>query len=258
MYADNYTPLRTSALKSQEELIPVVSQWFGSWRIRLERRAYSVAELSQHYDRAANSWQKTLTGMGIPSTYELLAEDLQHRLDSTDRVTPIRVLDCGVGTGALSLALARTYPRRLHISAVDISPAMLDQTGRVFSKAGFEVELNEADIRKLPFESNTQDVVIAAHVLEHLADPLPALTEIHRVLKPGGIVLLCCTRSSLAGKWIQLKWRTHTVTPRLLERWLDRQNFEQIEPLQIDGYSHLQQLSIAYTAVKPTETLSVD
>jgi SAM-dependent methyltransferase len=47
-----------------------------------------------------------------------------------------------------------------------------------------------ANLMDMPFESNTFDVVICSHVLEHVPDDSKAMRELHRVLKPGGTALL--------------------------------------------------------------------
>jgi SAM-dependent methyltransferase len=46
------------------------------------------------------------------------------------------------------------------------------------------------DVQQIPFESNTWDMVIANHVLEHVQNDEQALNEIFRVLKPGGIAII--------------------------------------------------------------------
>jgi ubiquinone/menaquinone biosynthesis C-methylase UbiE len=46
------------------------------------------------------------------------------------------------------------------------------------------------DVQQIPFETNTWDMVIANHVLEHVQNDQQALNEIFRVLKPGGIAIL--------------------------------------------------------------------
>lgn len=51
-------------------------------------------------------------------------------------------------------------------------------------------DVQRVDILDMPFEEGTFDLVIANHVLEHVDDDLKALSEIHRVLKPGGHTIL--------------------------------------------------------------------
>jgi SAM-dependent methyltransferase len=46
------------------------------------------------------------------------------------------------------------------------------------------------DIHQIPFEKNMFDAVLCNHVLEHVADDIKAMNEIHRVLKPGGFAIL--------------------------------------------------------------------
>ena len=48
----------------------------------------------------------------------------------------------------------------------------------------------KADICDLPFESNTYDVILCNHVLEHIPDDTKAMQELYRVLKPGGMAIL--------------------------------------------------------------------
>lgn len=51
-------------------------------------------------------------------------------------------------------------------------------------------EIEKADITNLQFQSDSFDVLIANHILEHVDDDARALSEIYRVLKPGGIAIL--------------------------------------------------------------------
>jgi demethylmenaquinone methyltransferase/2-methoxy-6-polyprenyl-1,4-benzoquinol methylase len=132
-----------------------------------------------------------------------------------------RVLDCGVGSGSLSIALDSIlkYPVNLH--AIDTSVEMLVQAKSVMQRAGLDPHLQQADVMSLPYEDQSFDVVMAAHVLEHLPDPQRALAEMVRVLKPGGMVFLCVTRPSLFGALVQLLWRTWAITEQQGIAWLN-------------------------------------
>lgn len=94
--------------------------------------------------------------------------------------------DLGCGTGALAAALA---PHVQQVHAIDASPAMLAAaTARL---AGFRnVTIAEGTLEDLPLADATLDVAVLMLVLHHVADPVRALAEVHRVLKPHGRLLI--------------------------------------------------------------------
>ncbi len=250
MYPQKYNVIH-SEVTQREKLIPVASKWLGSWRVSIDRRAHSAVEITARYDQEAATWEQTLKRLGVTSAYQSLAKGLYQRLDLRSMNSPIHLLECGAGTGAFSEALASMHSQRIKVSAVDISTKMIQQARTTFDKAGLSADLRVGDIRKLPQADSSQDIVIAAHVLEHLAEPHLALCEMYRVLKPGGLIVLCCTQRTIPGRWIQMKWRTHVVTERLLRDWLKQHTFEQIAPLDICSSSPLHRMSKVMIAHKP-------
>ena len=97
-----------------------------------------------------------------------------------------RVLELGAGTGKNTAWLA---PRAAHVTALDLSPAMLDQA-RKHVPSG-PVEFIEHDITApWPVKTGEFDIVLANLVLEHIADLAPILAEAWRVLKPGGALYI--------------------------------------------------------------------
>lgn len=94
--------------------------------------------------------------------------------------------DLGCGTGALSAALA---PHVHHVHAVDASPAML-ASARTRLAAFPNVQVDEGALEALPLDDGVLDVAVLMLVLHHVSDPVRALREVHRVLRPGGRVLI--------------------------------------------------------------------
>ncbi|MEL7311305.1 MAG: class I SAM-dependent methyltransferase [Pseudomonadota bacterium] len=206
--------------------IPVIDRWFGSWQIRIGRRPLATEALASAYDREAPTWTELTNRLGYPTSYRRVFEQFldRHALESGD--APLRVLDCGVGTGSLSLALDDVLNKPMALSAVDISPSMVQRCQERFATSGLTADVRVASVAQLPYSDHQFDLVIAAHVLEHLPNPIEALAEIRRVLKPGGWVVSCLTRRSWLGTYIQTKWRTHRVSPVDAQDWLRRAGFQ--------------------------------
>jgi SAM-dependent methyltransferase len=98
------------------------------------------------------------------------------------------VLEAGCGTGAQTVILARNNPAARMV-AVDIVPDSLEQARAAVKAAALaNVRFEQADILQLPFPDATFDAVFVCFVLEHLAEPLKALQELKRVLRPGGTI----------------------------------------------------------------------
>jgi protein-L-isoaspartate O-methyltransferase len=99
-----------------------------------------------------------------------------------------RVLEAGCGVGAQTVALARSS-LQASITAIDISGASIAAAGKAVEAAGIRnVAFHQADILDLPFPAESFDHVFVCFVLEHLARPVDALTELRRVLKAGGTI----------------------------------------------------------------------
>ncbi len=96
------------------------------------------------------------------------------------------VLECACGTGLLTGAIA---PRCKSLIATDISEKMLKRAKKKFGKYK-NVRFEKADISRLPYPDNCFDTVVAANVIHLLDDPLPALSELDRVCKPGGKIVI--------------------------------------------------------------------
>jgi ubiquinone/menaquinone biosynthesis C-methylase UbiE len=97
-----------------------------------------------------------------------------------------QVLEVGCGRGiGLPIIAERCRPARL--VGIDFDAALLAEARPVTVARGIRVELLEADVRTLPFEDASFDVVIDFGTCYHVVQPGQALREISRVLQAGGI-----------------------------------------------------------------------
>ncbi|MHB1486739.1 MAG: class I SAM-dependent methyltransferase [Acidimicrobiales bacterium] len=107
-----------------------------------------------------------------------------------------RVLDVGTGFGPIPIELAGMLPVAVH--GIDNNPANLfvaDQLNLALSGQGWfqpesTVSFGPGDIYELPFEDDHFDLVSARLIFQYLDDPMRAIDEIRRVLRPGGGVCL--------------------------------------------------------------------
>jgi len=97
-----------------------------------------------------------------------------------------RVLDAGCGTGGVWGANTDRVPGDLELVLVDRSEGMLDEARARLAPVAPEARC--ADLRALPFEDASFDLVTCNHVLYHVADPEAAIRELVRVCLPEGRV----------------------------------------------------------------------
>ena len=96
-----------------------------------------------------------------------------------------RLLDVGCGPGFYVAELLERVGESGHVTGVDTSKPMLAIAARRV-EGHANVELLEAPATALPFDSDSFDAAISVQVLEYVEDVAGALSELHRVLRPGG------------------------------------------------------------------------
>lgn len=129
------------------------------------------------------------------------------------------LLDCGCGSGSITLGLAKIVAPA-QVVAIDIAQVEIDRARERASQQGVSnVRFEVGDIFQLVYPDNTFDAVFCHNVLEHQHEPLNALLEMKRVLKPGGVIGvrdadnggdLLHPANDLLGKWFAImleSWR---------------------------------------------------
>ena len=108
---------------------------------------------------------------------------------SRDEVQGKTVLDAGCGTGIFSIIFANHGAE--HVTGIDISEGSLQTAQDLKEKANLpNVQFQREDMLGLPFPDESFDIVWAWGTVHHTTDPLKAITELIRVLKPSGSILL--------------------------------------------------------------------
>ena len=124
------------------------------------------------------------------------------------------LLDIGCGPGTITGGLAvRVAPGR--VVGVDRAEEIVEQaaaSAATGGTSGSEIEFRVGDVYALDFDDESFDVVHAHQVLQHLVDPIAAMVEMRRVLRPGGLLAV---RESDFGAFV---W---APAEPALDRWLE-------------------------------------
>ena len=100
----------------------------------------------------------------------------------------MHILDIGCGPGTITADFASLVPQG-RVTGMESVPGVLDQARSTATERGIHnIEFVVGDIHALEYPDNSFDVVHVHQVLQHISDPVKALSEMRRVTKPGGIV----------------------------------------------------------------------
>jgi ubiquinone/menaquinone biosynthesis C-methylase UbiE len=121
-----------------------------------------------------------------------------------------RVLEVAIGTGR-NLAC---YPADVAITGIELSPAMLAIARQRAAGLGRDVTLREGDAEHLPFDDASFDTVTCALSLCTIPSPAAAVSEMRRVLAPGGRLLLLDHIGSTWPPLYAAQWLAERVTVR--------------------------------------------
>ena len=246
-----FAPVHPSDQFNAGTTVPVGVARLGSWEIGVRRHVRSSSDLAAQYDVAAGTWEDTARRFGLVDSYGHALRRGRIGTGQRQGHGATRVLDCGIGTGSLSLALRGICAGPVEYSGIDTSARMLAQADMSLRGADILCELRRGSIDAIPHDGASFDIVMAAHVLEHLPDPVAGLREMARVLKPGGRLFACVTRPSLFGAFIKMRWRTWTVSEWQGVTWLREMGLQDIGlcPLALGAVTR--QGSTAFWATKP-------
>jgi ubiquinone/menaquinone biosynthesis C-methylase UbiE len=139
-----------------------------------------------------------------------------------------QILEVAPGPGYLAVELAR---RGYAVTGLDISHTMVEIATEHARRAGVAVAFQHGDVTRMPFEAHRFDLVVCQAAFKNFLDPVRALDEMHRVLRPGGTAVVQDLNRSATRAEIAAEVRRMRLTPvsaavtRFTLGWLRRRAY---------------------------------
>jgi ubiquinone/menaquinone biosynthesis C-methylase UbiE len=185
-----------------------------------ERKRRAYAKEAPTYDEEMDFFEKRVIGT-------------EHRSWACSRAIGL-TLEVAIGTG-LNLS---HYPAGLDLTGLDLSPEMLALARARARTAGRAVSLLEADAQDLPFPNERFDSVVCTYALCSVPDDARVVSEMGRVLKPGGrLILVDHVRSTfLPLYWLQ--WLYEFIPRRTKGEYMTRRPAQHVMATDFEIVSH--------------------
>jgi ubiquinone/menaquinone biosynthesis C-methylase UbiE len=140
------------------------------------------------------TWYARITRKDL-GEFERLARELAKDLPGN-----ARVLEIAPGPGYLSIALAKLGPFK--ITGLDISQSFVKMASEYAKREGVVARFIHGSASDIPLEDGLFDLIVCRAAFKNFSEPLKALNEMHRVLKPGGRAIIIDLRKDASWKEI--------------------------------------------------------
>ena len=175
-------------------------------------------DLSKRYDAVSDAWADKMRVLGYYDGYLGFLSHWQSAGQSAARVA-----DIGTGTGAMAEAWVAINGAPGTLTLVDPAPAMLARASAMLQRRSVAPLTVAAPLSAQVVAP--QDHLLAAHVIEHVADPGQALRDMRRLVVDGGRLWLVASRPHWCNVLIWLKWRHRTFRPEQITELLTDAGF---------------------------------
>jgi ubiquinone/menaquinone biosynthesis C-methylase UbiE len=130
-----------------------------------------------------------------------------------------KVLEIAPGPGYFSIELAKLG--NYQISGLDISKSFVEIARRNAEEAGLKIDFREGNASAMPFEDNTFDFTFCQAAFKNFSEPVKAIAEMYRVLRPGGVSLISDLRRDASPEEIEREIQGMGLGPvnQFMVRW---------------------------------------
>ena len=128
--------------------------------------------------------------------HKLMAKQLVEKIPANGKV-----LEVAPGPGYFCIELAKLG--NYQITGLDISKSFVEIARKNAAEAGLKIDFREGNASAMPFEDNTFDFTFCQAAFKNFSEPVKAITEMHRVLRPGGISVIADLRRDAPAEEIE-------------------------------------------------------
>ena len=162
------------------------------------------------------TWYTKTTGKDL-AEFERLAREL-----AADLPPDARVLEIAPGPGYLSVALAKLG--RFRITGLDISQSFVRIASEYAKREGVTARFIHGSASDIPLEDGMFDLIVCRAAFKNFSEPLKAINEMHRVLKPGGRALIIDLRKDAS--WDEIVAYIDALHVNAMNSWFMKFTFK--------------------------------
>lgn len=162
------------------------------------------------------SWYANLSRKDL-GEFERLARELAKDLPEN-----ARVLEIAPGPGFLSVALAKLGPFK--VTGLDISQSFVRMASEYAKREGVAARFIHGSASDIPLEDGFFDLVVCRAAFKNFSEPLKAINEMHRVLKPGGRAVIIDLRKDAS--WNEIVAYVDRLRVSRISAWMTKMTFK--------------------------------
>lgn len=146
--------------------------------------------------------------------HQLMAKELVKKIPANGKV-----LEIAPGPGYFCIELAKLG--NYQITGLDISRSFVEIAHRNAAETGLEIDFRQGNASNMPFKENTFDFTFCQAAFKNFSEPVRAIAEMHRVLRPGGVSVISDLRRDASADEIEREIRGMGLGSinRMMVRW---------------------------------------
>jgi ubiquinone/menaquinone biosynthesis C-methylase UbiE len=164
------------------------------------------------------SWYAKTTFRDL-NRHKLIAKELAPKIPANGSV-----LEIAPGPGYFCIELARLG--NFQITGLDISKSFVEIARKNAARAGMKIDFREGNASAMPFKDNTFDFTFCQAAFKNFSEPVKAISEMYRVLKPGGAAVILDMRRDASAEDIEREVNGMGLGP--INRFFVKWTFDQM------------------------------